>query len=95
MFNPKSDAFLQMACIFFLVFSSCGGGKGTDESLPAGEPSTPKSDTAQVWVAPESTHRVMNPQSASVASIEKGKSIYLQYCVTCHGADGKQKFPRA
>lgn len=90
---PLRSALYLLGGTLYLFFSACGGGKGTDEQLPAGEPPQPKSDTAQVWVAPESTQQLMNPHPASLASIEKGKVIYLQFCVTCHGADGKADVP--
>lgn len=92
--NPSVHSILTvLGCSLYLFISSCGGGSGNEEMLPAADPPAPKTDTAQVWVAPESAQQEVNPHPASVASIEKGKSIYLQYCATCHGADGKAEVP--
>jgi len=93
--NTRSirPALLTLAGAFYLFFSACGGNEGNDQTLPAGEPPAPKSDTAQVWIAPESAQQVVNPHPASTASIEKGKAIFVQYCVSCHGTDGKAEVP--
>jgi mono/diheme cytochrome c family protein len=92
--SPTLRSFLYTACgSICLLFFSCGGDQGGDETLPAGEPPAPKSDTAQVWMAPESAQQVVNPHPSTASSIEKGKAIYLQYCVTCHGADGAAHVP--
>jgi mono/diheme cytochrome c family protein len=84
---------LTLASALYLFFSACDGNETKEESLPAGEPPAPKSDTAQVWVAPESAQQLVNPHPASTASIEKGKAIFVQYCVSCHGTDGKGEVP--
>lgn len=37
--------------------------------------------------------KVANPIEATEETIAEGKSIYLQKCATCHGADGKGSYP--
>lgn len=45
------------------------------------------------WVTPVEAKEVMNPMTADAASIEKGQNIFAQYCVSCHGEDGKAEVP--
>ncbi|HVA97878.1 MAG TPA: c-type cytochrome [Bacteroidia bacterium] len=42
-----------------------------------------------VWSSPKSADTLKNPLKGNVASIEKGKKIYDQYCVVCHGQKGR------
>jgi mono/diheme cytochrome c family protein len=39
--------------------------------------------------SPASADTIMNPIKGNEASIQNGKKIYTQYCVTCHGVKGK------
>lgn len=39
--------------------------------------------------APASADTIKNPLKGNAASIESGKKIYTQFCVTCHGDKGK------
>lgn len=47
------------------------------------------------WKAPEDSKKIKNPIASSTASIEKGKKIFSQYCVTCHGNEGRGNGPSA
>src|SRR6187399_3265982 len=55
----------------------------------------PSAATNEEWVAPARSARKENPVAADAASIEKGKALYLQACMACHGAAGKGDGPAA
>lgn len=66
--------------IFFLVFGlmACGGDKKSSTPSSDSKPK-PKSESASSG----------SSSSAKTATNRKGKLVYKQYCVTCHGMDGK------
>ncbi len=41
------------------------------------------------WKAPKDADKIVNPLSGDEASVKKGKKIFTQMCVICHGAKGK------
>jgi mono/diheme cytochrome c family protein len=41
------------------------------------------------WSVPKKESRKTNPIQANIKSIEKGKKLFQQYCLVCHGAKGK------
>jgi len=90
--HPSRNLLISLSAFLYLFAASCGGG-GKEETLPAGEPPASTGDTAQVWVAPDAAGMVTNPHPSTPASIEKGKTIFLQHCVSCHGTDGKAQVP--
>jgi len=80
------------------VMVACGGGEEATEETPATEEAAPVAEEApateaEAWVAPEESKATANPKTADAASIEKGKGIFNQYCVSCHGADMKAEVP--
>lgn len=73
------------------VMVACGGG---EEKTEAAAPVVEEAPVAEAgWVAPAEAKEVANPFAADAASIEKGKGIFAQYCVSCHGEDGKAEVP--
>lgn len=44
---------------------------------------------AQPWVAPPDAAAVKNPVPATPQTIEAGKSLYEDNCLSCHGDEGK------
>jgi mono/diheme cytochrome c family protein len=75
------------------VMVACGGGEEATEETPATEEAAPAATEAEAWVAPEESKATANPFTADAASIEKGKGIFSQYCVSCHGDDMKAEVP--
>jgi cytochrome c len=47
------------------------------------------------WKVPEKYQNLKNPVTADQASISSGKELYAEYCVSCHGKDGKGAGERA
>lgn len=47
------------------------------------------------WKAPLRASRKKNPVPLSEKSIEAGKAVYAQHCLSCHGAGGKGDGPAA
>ncbi|KAA3638949.1 MAG: cytochrome c [Bacteroidetes bacterium] len=41
------------------------------------------------WTAPKSANNLKNPYKNDKASLQKGKTLYKQYCAICHGEKGK------
>jgi cytochrome c553 len=41
------------------------------------------------WKVPEKYETMKNPVVSDDASIKAGKELYISYCITCHGKDGK------
>lgn len=41
------------------------------------------------WKAPADADQISNPLDGDTASVKKGKKIFTQMCVICHGAKGK------
>ncbi len=41
------------------------------------------------WKAPKDADALANPLSGDTAAAKKGKKVYTQLCVICHGAKGK------
>ncbi len=41
------------------------------------------------WKAPKSADATVNPLSGNADATKKGKKVYQQMCVICHGAKGK------
>lgn len=47
------------------------------------------------WKAPPEATQQINPVKADITSIEKGKSLFVKYCSTCHGEEGRGDGPFA
>lgn len=41
------------------------------------------------WKAPKNADDLVNPMKDDVSSAKKGKKVFTQMCVICHGAKGK------
>lgn len=41
------------------------------------------------WKVPEKYQNMKNPVPSDKASIDAGKDIYMTYCISCHGENGK------
>lgn len=41
------------------------------------------------WKAPKGADELINPLSGDAAAAKKGKKVYTQMCVICHGVKGK------
>ena len=41
------------------------------------------------WKVPKKYQNLVNPVMADEASIISGKELYISYCLSCHGKDGK------
>ena len=41
------------------------------------------------WKAPKSADEIKNPLKGDAAATKKGKKLYTQLCVICHGTKGK------
>lgn len=52
-----------------------------------------KTGSAEEWVAPARAAKKKNPVAADEASIGRGKELYAQECLSCHGATGKGDGP--
>ena len=50
---------------------------------------------AEPWTAPDRAARKANPIPADEKSIARGKALYFQSCVPCHGSKGKGDGPAA
>lgn len=48
---------------------------------------------AEEWVAPARAAKKKNPVAADEASIGRAKQLYVQECLSCHGASGKGDGP--
>lgn len=47
------------------------------------------------WKVPEKYEKLKNPVVADEASVKSGKDLYISYCRSCHGLDGKGTGKRA
>ncbi|GAB2807655.1 c-type cytochrome [Ferruginibacter profundus] len=41
------------------------------------------------WKVPEKYKNMKNPVTADKASVMAGKEVYMSYCISCHGENGK------
>lgn len=76
---------------FTLGTVACGGGENTETAEATTETAIPAEEMPAdpaVWVAPEEAKAVTNPIAMSAESTEKGKAVFTQFCVSCHGEKG-------
>ncbi len=55
----------------------------------------PHGDHGGHWMAPAEAAARTNPVAATPESIEQGKQVFANNCVTCHGANGEGDGPLA
>src|SRR5437867_1109314 len=48
----------------------------------------------EAWTAPAEATRQQNPIPADQNSLTRGKELYVQECLTCHGPAGKGDGPK-
>lgn len=77
------------------VMVACGGSETAEETTSQTAEAAPVAEEpmAEAWVAPAEAKAVANPFTADAASIEKGKGVFTQYCISCHGENGKAEVP--
>lgn len=51
--------------------------------------------TQEPWPVPDKYKNMANPVASDDASINKGKSLWVQHCQSCHGKKGKGDGPKA
>jgi mono/diheme cytochrome c family protein len=85
----KRNLLFALAIIGFTFGTvACGGGESTETSTEAPVTAEEIAVDPPVWTAPEEAKTVTNPIAMSVESSEKGKAVFTQYCVSCHGEAG-------
>jgi mono/diheme cytochrome c family protein len=47
------------------------------------------------WKVPAKYEKMKNPVVSDIASIKSGKELYITYCLSCHGINGKGAGRRA
>ena len=47
------------------------------------------------WKVPDNYLKMANPDKATPASITSGKSLFVKYCVECHGKKGTGNGPKS
>jgi mono/diheme cytochrome c family protein len=76
---------------------ACGGGESSESTNEVAVEETPVTEEVvadpAVWTAPEEAKAVTNPIAMSAASSEKGKALFTQFCVSCHGESGMGDAP--
>ncbi len=87
--NKKNLLFGLLLAAFTLGVVACGGGE-KEETAAEAPAATEEAVTAvpAIWTAPEEAKAVTNPIAMSTESSEKGKALFTQYCVSCHGEKG-------
>lgn len=96
-FSPARWLFLSIG---LAVGLSCSGDAPPSAARPAKAPAAPAPSTAQsgsaAAKAPSASASggadgdIDSPDGANqVAMLDQGNAIYDQYCIACHGADGK------
>src|SRR5437660_5217955 len=83
----KSGAIFRLGLGLALAVSAC---------QPAGalaQSAAKKSE--EVWKAPAEATRTQNPVRADENSVGRGKELYGQECLPCHGPTGKGDGPNA
>ncbi len=76
---------------FTLGTVACGGGESTESTNASTETAIPAEEMPEnpaVWVAPEEAKTVSNPMAMTAESTAKGKAVFAQFCVSCHGEKG-------
>lgn len=86
----KRNILFALAIAAFTFGTMACGGEEKTEATTEEAPAVVEEIVADpaVWTAPEEAKAVTNPIAMSTASSEKGKAIFTQYCVSCHGEAG-------
>jgi mono/diheme cytochrome c family protein len=84
--NPTLYKTLWTATLLLAVF-------GSGAILARGQGQAGKGD--EEWKAPPRASQKENPIPADEKSIARGKALYNEHCLSCHGATGKGDGPAA
>ena len=77
--------FLILAFGAFIIYPSTGSISVQQSKQPGGHS----------WEAPAYADTLQNPLANNLTAAHKGKALFDNYCITCHGKTGKGNGPQA